>query len=231
MVSQRFLIGRLACAGTSFLIALSVASSLASGQGEIVSKHSDEREVLYMPNGQALSAISIGYRSSLSHLLWFKTVDYFGRHYASDRNYKWLAHMCDLVTSLSPKTPHVYQFCSNMLSWEANNPKVAIEVLNKATSNLPDDWRFPYLRGVTYMFFLKDAEKASRDFVQAARLPGAHAVVKRLAAKTLATLETPDTALEFLGEMIRQEQDPSARRALEQRRKDILSQGGKNAPD
>jgi hypothetical protein len=229
MVSQRFPIGRFICALMSMALAASVGTSLSSIQAENTIKHSSEREVLYMPNGQALSVVSIGYRNSLAHLLWFTTVDYFGRHYASDKNYQWLGHMCDLVTTLSPRLPHVYQFCSNMLSWEANTPQRSIPILAKAMQNLPNDWRFPYLRGVTHMFFLKDTESASKDFLLAARLPGAHAIVKRLAAKTLASLETPETAVEFLDEMIRQEQDPNARRALEHRRMDLVLQRGDRA--
>jgi hypothetical protein len=64
MVSQRFPIGRFICALMSMALAASVGTSLSSIQAENTIKHSSEREVLYMPNGQALSVVSIGYRNS-----------------------------------------------------------------------------------------------------------------------------------------------------------------------
>ena len=131
--------------------------------------------------------------------------------------------MCDLVTTLTPKTPYVYQFCSNMLSWEANAPEQSLAILSKAVSALPDDWRFYYFRGITHLYFLKNPEKARDDFVSAAKVPGAHMIVKRLAAKSLAQQQDPQTAIEFLENMIRQEQDLAVRKALEQRRNEIVA--------
>lgn len=221
MVSQKVILGRLLAVAVLLFTALSTAASLKITHSEAAQRHAAERELLYMPNGKALALVSVGYQAALSHLLWFQTVNYFGKHYASDKNYRWLAHMCDLVTTLSPASPHVYQFCSNMLSWEANTPEQAVKVLDKAIQNLPNDWKFPYLRGVIYLYFLKNNELARGDFVNASRLPNAHPIVKRLAAKTLAQAESPETAIEFLEEMIRNESDSSARKVLEQRRDEI----------
>ena len=221
MVQQKVIFGRLLAVALLYSTAFATAASLKVPHSEASQQYASERELLYMPSGDALSVISVGYQAALSHLLWFQTVNYFGKHYASDKNYKWLAHMCDLVTTLSPVSPHVYQFCSNMLSWEADTPQQAVQVLDKAIKNIPDDWKFPYLRGVIQLYFLKNFEAARGDFVSAARLPDAHPIVKRLAAKTLAQAESPETALEFLEDMIQQEKDPIARKALEQRRDEI----------
>jgi tetratricopeptide (TPR) repeat protein len=222
MVSQRLLIPRLLSATICFLIAITTLRSLIPANRPLLASHTARREVLYLPNGTSLKVITFGYKNAFANLLWFKTVDYFGKHYASDRNYQWLAHMCDLVTTLTPNTPYVYQFCSNMLSWEANAPEQSLKILSKAVDAFPNDWRFRYFRGVTNLFFLKEPEKAREDFVAAATMPGAHTIVKRLAAKTLAQQQDPQTAIEFLENMIRQEQDLSVRKALEQRRDEIV---------
>lgn len=179
------------------------------------------REVLYLPNGQALEVISLGYRHFLADVLWFNTVSYFGKHYKSDRDYAWLYHMCDLVTSLDPKARHVYQFASNMLSWEAKLPDKSVLILDKAVSNFPDDWFFYYLRGFNYMYFLKDFVAAKADFVMAARKPGAPVVAARLAAKLAIDQDNPDFVKQFLRDMINSTPDENARRALFQRLREI----------
>jgi len=184
-----------------------------------------QREVLYLPRTSTVQLTSIGYRYAVGHLLWFKTISYFGKHYASDRNYQWLAHMCDLVSTLNPKAAYVYQFCSNMLSWEAHAPDQSVSILDKAIELNPENWRFHYYRGITYLFFLKEGAKARDDFVTASQLPGAEPFVKRLAAKTLAEQQDRATAIEFLKEMLRAERDPSARNVLLNKLREIQVHG------
>jgi hypothetical protein len=195
-------------AGLRALHTLNVQSSKA---------HSQDQETLYLPNGAALELISFGYKNALANLLWFRTISYFGEHYATDKNYFWLNHMCELVSELSPHAAHVYQFCSNMLSWEANAPEQSIELLSKGIERSPHDWRLYYYRAITYLYFLKSTERARDDFVTASRLEGAPVLVKRLAAKTLVELDSPSAAITLLETLLAEERDPSARKALAER--------------
>ncbi len=180
-----------------------------------------EEKMLYLPSGAGLQFLSFGYRSALSQLLWFNTISYFGKHFRSDQNYQWLSHMCALVTDLNPGAHHVYEFCSMMLSWESRQPEIAVSVLNKAILKDPNYWNYYYLRGIVRMIFLQQGELAKDDFVRAAKLPGAHRLVARLAAKKLALLESNETAIEFLRELIRGSNDPAMRAALERRLEQI----------
>ncbi len=175
-------------------------------------------EVMYLPNGQGLDFMSFGYRSALAHVLWFNTVSYFGKHYASDQNYRWLAHMCDLVTTLNPKARHVYEFGAIMLAWEVNAPQESSKLLDKAIRNDPEYWRFPYLRGFNAMYFLDDRSSAARDFAHAARLPGAPPMVASLAAKNISVLDDdPQAAVQFLSQVLSSTEDPASRSAIENR--------------
>lgn len=175
---------------------------------------SAEREVLYLPNGTALELLSFAYRNALANILWFNTINYFGKHYATDQSYRWLFHMCDLVTTLDPRADHVFRFGGVILSWEGKVPEKSIELLTKAIRHFPEDWEFYYQRGFTYMYFLDDADRAREDFVRAAQLPNAHSVVVRLAAKKSLAMGDPDTALDFLGEAIRTASDDVTKGAL-----------------
>ena len=100
-----------------FLIVTIGASNRLEQSIELSPEQVREAEVLYLPNGTALDFISFGYRNFLADVLWFQTVNYFGKHFRTDRNYEWLAKMCDLVTDLDPGAAHAYEFAALMLAW------------------------------------------------------------------------------------------------------------------
>lgn len=179
-------------------------------------------EALYLPSTAAAEISSLGYRNMLSHILWFNTINYFGKHYRREKNYRWFSHMCDLVTRLNPRLDYVYPFCSTLLSWEGDQPEESIKILNRAIQTFPLDWNFLYLRGFTKIFFLNDQAGGDADFIAAASLPDAHPIVKSLAARSLVSREGPDSAIQFLSNSLRLTKDPSARSALESRLKDAI---------
>ena len=111
---------RLCLSAILFLCTIGASSQL---DRYVQLSESDEQEVLYLPSGKGLEFISFGYKNFFSDILWFKTISYFGKHFGDDKNYKWLGHMCNLVTDLNPNALHVFRFCSNMLSWESEKPK------------------------------------------------------------------------------------------------------------
>lgn len=181
----------------------------------------DGAEVLYLPSGKALKGIAFGYEPVLADILWFNTINYFGKQYRSDQNYEWLKHMCGLVIELDPKATHTYEFCSAMLGWEASNPDAALVILNKAVAAHPQNWLFLYLRGFNYMFFQQNQALAQKDFIDAAQLPDADPIVARLAAKKMTELQEPEVAVDFLIDMIEKAEDNSQQKALTERLKDV----------
>lgn len=199
---------------TSFL----KVEGLVSAYGE---RDAAEKEVLYLPNGDGLEFLSLGYRNLLSDVLWFNTINYFGKHFKSDQDYQWLSHMCRLVTRLDPDAHYAFEFCSTMLGWEANMPEASIEILNTAIKHHPDNWLYYYLRGFNYFYFLNETEKAQEDFVRAAKYPEAPVVVERLAAKKIA-MSDPNTAIEFLVGRLKMASDANEIRALEGRLKEVV---------
>lgn len=211
-------------ASVFFVLTIVGASNLHTATDSNSSDPSSES--LFLPKREAVEVLSFGYKTTLANALWFKTVSYFGKHYRSDKNYEWLSHMCELVTDLNPNSTHVFEFGSLMLAWEAKKPKEAISLLDKAISAHPTDWKFLYLRGFFRYFFFNDIESAKNDFVSSAKLPGAHPVVKRIAAKELAASEGPERAVEFLIETLKTTDDPRAKEALTERLKEALLEKG-----
>jgi len=187
---------------------------------DLFEQNSAKREVLYLPSGEGLEVLTLGYRNVVSDILWFHTLNYFGRHYQSDRNYHWLSHMCNLVTDLNSRAREAFEFCALMLTWEAGAPKEAVKLLGKAISIEPDYWRYRYMRGFSFMFFLEDAERAKQDFVAASQIPGAPAFLARLAARKIA-LSDPLSAIQFLESALENATDEAQKEPLESRLREM----------
>ncbi len=216
-------------------IALIFGVSLASTGYQSISKLNqlelkelNREEQLYLPSGKGIKFISLGYNQALADLLWFDTIGYFGKHYATDRNYEWLFHMCDLVTTLDPRALHVYEFGALMLAWEAESPEKANRLLSKAIeqSELREHselWRMFYLRGVNSSLFLKNPFDAASDFAAGAKLPHTDPIMARLASRKLLNLgHDREEALSFLEDAISMTKDPTVRQALEKRLRETL---------
>jgi len=213
------------------LLSAVVLTAFARGELAAISAAQSSRinpaaEVLYLPSGRGLEVLSFGYQNILAHLLWFNTTSYFGKHYRGDKDYRWLSHMCNLVTRLNPKATHVFQFCGTMLAWEGNMPEQSIAILSKAIELHPANWLFYYLRGFTYIFFLGDDEHGKSDFIQAARLPEVHPIVIRLASKKILSLDSPETAIEFLRDALQNAKDDQSRKVLTDRLKEMYYELG-----
>ena len=180
----------------------------------MLTKSSRVQEVLLLPNGKALKALTFDYKNLFSNILWFNTISYFGKHYKGDKSYVWLKHMCNLVSDLDPKASYVYEFCGLMLAWEANDAKGAITTLSQGIKALPDYWRFYYLRGIYEIIFLQDTAAAKADLAKGASLPEAPAFLTKLATRAVTQLEGPSTAIAFLKGMIARSKDPSEKKSL-----------------
>ena len=182
---------------------------------------SQESEIRYLPKGPGLVGLSLGYKNALADLLLFNAMNYFGKHYQSDKSYNWLFHMCDLITTLDPKNTDVFIFGTFMLGWEANAPNEALALINKSIRLRPDDWTNYYIRGFIYYFLLHDTDSALNDFKVGTTKPGAPSIMATIAAKELGkSSNDPQATVDFLEEMIQHATDPITRSVLENRLKE-----------
>lgn len=143
----------------------------------------EQLESLYLPKEESFELLSLGYKVSLSQLLWFKTLNYVGRNFKGDKNYPWLYSMCKLVGELDPRAIHVFDFCGNILAWEAKDPDKAVLVLSKGIEKNPNNWKLRFLRGFTYYFIMHDGEKAREDFLLVHSLPDTPLGIKDFTGK------------------------------------------------
>ena len=140
-------------------------------------------EELYLPSGTGLTFFSAGYKNALADLLWFRTINYFGREFSTTQHYEFLERYVNIVVDMNPRLEPVYQFGALMFAWEVHDIDGSIKLLSKGIAAIPDSWLLLYYRGFFYLHFKKDTAKALPDFIQAASLPGAHWIVGDLAQK------------------------------------------------
>lgn len=183
----------------------------------LFSTRTDSVELIYLPPTRLLRAVALGYEHTLADILWFRTISYFGQHYNGDRNYPWLAYMCDVVTDLDPRAEHVYHFGGVMLPWVADRVDDGIALLEKGARNMPDSWELRYMLGFNYYFFKNDLAAASRAFESAARLPDTPEFVSRMAATIFAAHQGTDSAIAFLTELERGTPNDEMRGAIRAR--------------
>ncbi|GIW46052.1 MAG: hypothetical protein KatS3mg077_3334 [Candidatus Binatia bacterium] len=178
-------------------------------------------ELVYAPPGKFLEVVSLGYRHALADILWFRTIDYFGRHYRKDRVYPWLAEMCQRVTDLDPAAIHVYRFGGVILPWEANEVDAGIALLEKGVRNLPASWELRYMLGFSYYFFRDDLEAASRELRAALALPDAPGFLAGLLAVIDAAHHGPEAAIEFLQAALATTRVPEVRETIREQLKEL----------
>lgn len=183
---------------------------------KILESRIEHLESLYLPRQDSFEYLSLGFRVPLSQLLWFKTLNYVGRNFKGDKNYPWLFSMCKLVGGLDPKAVHVFDFCGNMLAWEAKDPERAIEIISKGIESNPNSWKLLFLRGFTNYFLVQDPTNAQIDFLKVNSMPDTPPGIREFTSKK----EVQDgDVISLLMNMLKEEKRETVRSVLIERLK------------
>jgi tetratricopeptide (TPR) repeat protein len=182
-----------------------------------------EERLLYLPSGKYLKPLCLGYEAFVSDLLWLKAISYFGGHYLTDRSYKWLYHILDLVTTLDPQFRYPYEFGGIILTIESGNYEKGTALLLKGITYYPDYWRLYFYLGFNYLYYHKDTQKAAYYMTEAARLPGHPEYLPKLAASLLTQAGKKETALSFLKQLYDTTDDVWLREQIQNKINEILS--------
>ena len=177
-----------------------------------------EEKLIYIPSGRFIKTAALGFEAVLGDILWARAVVYFGGHYLTDKDYRWLYHILDATTTLDPKNVLVYRFGGTLLALEEGDVEQSIALLKKGIQNNPDaDWRLYFSLGFNYFYFLEDYGSAAKYLEKASKMPGHPPYLPRLVARMYAKAERIDTAIEFLRGTYSQYDDQSVKEVIAQR--------------
>lgn len=149
---------------------------------DLLLKKQPERELMYFPNANVTKAAAFGYDNLFSDWIWLQTIQYYGQHVITDRQYKYLEHMFDVLTTLDPGFIVAYNFGALLLSSDDKNIPAADQLTAKGMWNNPTQWQLPFIRGFVQYVFARNYKQASRWFTISSRRPNAPDMPGRFAA-------------------------------------------------
>lgn len=177
-----------------------------------------EEKLIYIPDTQFLKTVSLGFDAVLADVFWARSVVYFGGHFLTDKNYRWLYRILDVTTTLDPKNILAYRFGGILLALEGNDVEKSIALLKKGIRNNPDaDWRLYFLLGFNYFFYLENYAKAAEYLERASMMPGHPEYLPKLVARMYTKSGRADTAIDFLKETYYQSEDENIKMAIAER--------------
>lgn len=183
---------------------------------------------LYLPSGDYLKPLALGYKQVLADLLWIQAVHYFGSHYMTDKEYPWLYHILNLIIDLDPRFDFPYHFGGIVLSIEANQKDRANAILARGMEAYPDKWEYPFYIGFNHYYHEGNPSMAIPYIEKASVLPKVPTFVQSLVGTLYLETDKKETALEFFRKIYENTNDKILRRKISIKIERILSQGINN---
>ena len=163
-------------------------------------------EALYMPSGQTVKKISIGFDGLLSDIYWMRAVQYFGTKVVngglaedSHEHFNLLYPLLDITTTLDPHYIAAYEFGGMFVS-DYDSKENGIALLEHGIKENPTEWRLYQYLGLTY-WRTQNYQKASDAFLRGSKIQGAPSFMRVMAAQMLAEGGSRATAREMFLEV------------------------------
>lgn len=188
---------------TVFVVGTLVVSMAASfvliGRIAAAYPSSPMEDVLFIPSPEFMKRASVGYSGLLADIYWMRVVQYFGRkHMRDSTEYKSLAPLLDITTTLDPKLVVAYEWGSTFLDQPppsgAGDDNAAGALIRKGIRNNPDEWHLYFTLGFIQYFGQHDYLGAAKTFEEGSKIPKAHPWMKAMAAKMLTEAGNSETA-------------------------------------
>ncbi len=189
-------------------------------------RYSKFEDMKYLPSGQFLKGAALAYDELFADYLWIKAIVYFGDHFQTDKSYKWLYHLLDIISTLDPYFEYVYEFGGVALAYWAKDISHSIKLLKKGMINVPKThkryWTIPFFLGFNYMYYKKDFATAARYLEEATKYPEHPRYLPLLVARLYSNARDPEIAIKFLQEIYRSTENEEAKKNLMKRIKEVI---------
>ena len=181
------------------------------------------QELNFLPSGEVLKVVSLGYQELAADLIWIKAVQYLGEKEGWPLDDLTFYNLLDRVTTLDPFYQIAYYaggVCLSSLGkqYEFSN-RILLKGIRQMGDRLKDNkfgWWLPFLVGFNYFFFLGDFHLGAQYMMMASELPGSPKYLPGLAATLEGKAGKPEAGIKFLEQLARQTQDEFTRRYLEE---------------
>ncbi|OQX54446.1 MAG: hypothetical protein B5M53_05855 [Candidatus Cloacimonas sp. 4484_209] len=145
------------------------------------------QEMLYFPSGRFLKETTAGFETFFADLVWLRCIQYYGRNLikfeiTKKRNYRYLYHILDVLTTLDPYFIVAFDFGAIILAESAQEINHSLKLLDKGIILNPDEWRLPFIKGFIYYIYLRQYQNAARFFILSAKKPHSPDMPRRFAA-------------------------------------------------
>jgi tetratricopeptide (TPR) repeat protein len=157
-----------------------------------IGEYHQTEEILFLPSGQSVKKLSLGFESLVADIYWIRAVQYYGGGRIEDptRNMNLLFPLLDITTTLDPAMIPVYQFGAVFLSEPkpigAEDPGAAIALLRKGIAANPGEKNLYLSLGFVYYWQLKDYKRAAGVFLEGSEHEQGTPWLRNLAADTMA---------------------------------------------
>jgi tetratricopeptide (TPR) repeat protein len=139
-------------------------------------------ESLYLPSGNLISQLSLGYKQVVSDLVWFSAIQYYGDYRLDRHGLNYFKGLIDIVVTLDPNFIFAYEFGAMVVSEDMGHFEEGIDILKRGMGENPTSWRLPFEIGFLYYLHQVNFDMAARYFDLASRMPEAPERAKRFAA-------------------------------------------------
>jgi tetratricopeptide (TPR) repeat protein len=153
-------------------------------------------DAMVIPRAITLRPFLLGFHPLVADLYWIQTIQYFGEHLQTDRQYPSLYPLVNFVTGLDPHFVDAFRLGGLFLVIARQFPQ-AISVYEKGIAANPERWELPHDLGRLYFLELKEPERALQWWLVADRIPGRPHYLPRMIARLYAKTGALETALEL----------------------------------
>jgi tetratricopeptide (TPR) repeat protein len=170
------------------LLVMLLVAVAALGVGSARARLSDidaagrgNKDLLYMPNGKYLKAISLGHAPLLADFVYLWAIQYYSDYTQADR-YRYVEHVFgDVIAELDPGYIDPYWLGAVILTTEGKDEEAGLRLLDRGFEKNPSAWILPFLAGWECERFGR-FDRAAAYFDRAAKAPGAPPDLFRLKA-------------------------------------------------
>jgi tetratricopeptide (TPR) repeat protein len=137
--------------------------------------------IIYIPSGKFLKYATFGYSSFVADLVYLWAIQYYSNYTIAER-YDHLDHIFAIIAELDSRYLDPYEMGAIIAVYEARNPYVAFQILDRGLEKNPDQWIFPYQAGHYAQMVIKDYQLAREYYKKTMEIPDAPPIAKRLYA-------------------------------------------------